>query len=295
MVTNRIGRRSFITASATIAGTVGAFGLTACGSGAQWTRLGVRFADGINAKTTFAADAGPQRFPFVLIANDGLPLIEDNPSFLEMTVTFDGTEIGTFSVPVRGAGQFTPYYPLEFTPPSPGRYVVTAADVEMSSELIVAARDEVSLPQIGDTLPAFKTPTFDDPAGVDPVCTRAEPCPFHTITLEDALTNGKPTVLLISTPEFCQTDVCGPSVEFLIDAASDRDDVNVIHQEVFADPRNPEPTPFPDVAPFLAELEMEFEPSLFVLDGSGTIIDARHYAVDRDEMSEALSIVTTSG
>jgi len=291
MVTNQIGRRTFITASATMAATLGSLGLTACGSGASWPRLGVRFADGINAKTTFVADAGPQRFPFVLIAGDGLPLIEDNPSFLEMMVEFEGSTVGTFTVPVRGAGQFTPYYPLEFTPPSPGRYVVTADTVEMSSEIIVATRDEVSLPQIGDTMPAFKTPTFEDPAGVDPVCTRAEPCPFHTISLDDALANGKPTVLLISTPEFCQTDVCGPSVEFLIDEASDLGDLNVIHQEVFADPRNPDPVPFPEVAPLLAELELEFEPSLFVLDRSGTIVDARHYAVDREEMSEALSAV----
>jgi hypothetical protein len=291
MVTNRIGRRTFIATSATVAGTISVLGLTACGGDAKWTRLGTRFADGINADTTFVANAGPQRFPFVLIANDGLPLVEGNPSFLEMTVTFDGTDVGTFNVPARGAGQFTPYYPLEFTPPSPGRYFVTVTDVEMSSEIIIATRDEVSLPQIGDTLPSFVTPTFDDPAGVDPVCTRAEPCPFHTITLEDALTNGKPTALLISTPEFCQTDVCGPSVEFLIDAAGERDDLNVIHQEVFADPRNPNPVPFPEVAPLLAELEMEFEPALFVLDGSGTIVDARHYAVDSYEMSDALSAV----
>ncbi|NNC80064.1 MAG: hypothetical protein HKN94_07930 [Acidimicrobiales bacterium] len=291
MVMDRMGRRSFIGGTATSAVAIGAFGLTACGAGSEWPRLGVRFADGINANTTFVADAGPQRFPFVLIADDGLPLIEDNPSFLEMTVTRDEVQVGTFTVPVRGAGQFTPYYPLVFDPPEPGRYVVSTADVEMTSEIIVETRAEVSLPQIGDTLPAFKTPTFDDPAGVDPVCTRSEPCPFHTISLADAHANQKGTVLLISTPEFCQTDVCGPVLEFLMEAGEDGglNDLNVIHQEVFADPRNPDPTPFPEVAPLLAELGMEFEPSLFVMNASGVIIDARHYAIDRDELHDALS------
>ena len=63
------------------------------------------------------------------------------------------------------------------------------------------------------------TPTFDDARGVDPICTRSpEPCPFHDRTLTDVVESGEPVALLISTPGFCQTAICGPVLELLMEA-----------------------------------------------------------------------------
>ena len=45
-----------------------------------------------------------------------------------------------------------------------------------------------------------------DPRGVDPICTREpEVCPFHDITLTEALAAGKPVVYYVGTPAFCST------------------------------------------------------------------------------------------
>ena len=287
MPTIRLDRRSFIAGSLTTAA------LVACGSsGPRPERLGVRFPDGIRTGfTTAAADAGPQRFPFVLIADDGLPVIEDAPESIEIELTSveSGELIGAETVERRGAGQFTPYYPLVFTPPQAGRYFATPDFGDTSVEFRVGERSEVGLFQVGESLPPFDTPTFNNERGVTPICTRSDPCPFHEITLTDAVTSGKPTALLISTPEFCQTDVCGPSVEFLIAAAEGRDDMNFIHAEVYADPRNPDQGSFPKLAPLLEAWELQFEPSLFVADERGVIVDARHFAFDQDEVSEAIA------
>lgn len=287
MALNRLDRRTFI------AGSLATSAFVACGSsGPRPERLGVRFPDGIGTTFTHAAaDAGPQRFPFVLIADDGLPVIEDAPETIEIELRQNDSIIGTETVERRGAGQFTPYYPLVFTPPAAGRYFATPDFGDTTIEFRVAERSEVTLFQVGEALPPFDTPTFNNERGVTPVCTRTEPCPFHEITLNDAVTSGRPTVLLIATPEFCQTDVCGPSVEFVISAAEGRDDVNFVHAEVYADPRNPDQGSFPLLAPLLEAWELQFEPSIFAADETGTIVDGRHFAFDQDEVNEVVALV----
>ena len=274
-------RRLLAGASATVA-------LSACGGGGlQPERLQARFPDGFRAPTHAVVDAGPQRFPFVIIANDQLPMIDDVPETLEMEITMDGALVETIVVSQHGVGQFTPYFPLVFTPPSAGRYVITPDFGGPVSELIVEERDAVNLFQVGDTLPAFDTPTFINSHGVDPICSRSVPCPFHEITLTEALANDKPTALLIATPAWCQTDVCGPVVDFLIDEASARDDLNVIHAEVY-ESGVAGGTGFPALAPLLVEWGITFEPSIFLANPDGEITDIRHFAFDRSEVATVI-------
>ncbi len=277
--------------------------LTACGGANPATiltgsgdlkpdRLGVRFPDGLRAPSVAVTGHGPQRFPFVLVATDGLPMTNEVPAQIEIEVLFGGETFSTETVAARGVGQFTPYYPLTFTPDEPGVYVARTEFSDFDVEFLVVERGETPLFQVGEPLPAFTTPTFDDAAGVNPVCTRSpEPCPFHDITLADAISNGKPTAMLIATPAFCQTDVCGPNLEWLIEVAAARTDINVIHAEVYADFERDNTSPIPSRAPMLEEWDIAFEPSLFVLNSSGTIVDARHFAFDRDEIAEALALI----
>jgi hypothetical protein len=93
---------------------------------------------------------------------------------------------------------------------------------------------KVPEPKIGDRAPASQTPTVSDHRGVDPICTRTPPCSMHQISLADALQDGKPTVLLFATPEFCVSRTCGPTtdiVESVSKQYSGRADF--IHVEVF--------------------------------------------------------------
>lgn len=275
-------------------GTAAAATLAACGSsGPSPDRLAVRFPDGFRAPSVAVTGHGAQRFPFVIVADDGLPLASNAPASIDIEVLFDGEVITTETVPAGGVGQFIPYYPLTFTPPAAGSYVARTEFSEFDVEFVVVERNDTPLWQVGETMPGFATPTFGDSAGVDPICTRVgEPCAFHELTLDEALSNGRPTALLVATPAFCQTDVCGPSLENLIGAASGRDDINIIHQEVFAnhasDVGNGD---FPDLAPLLVEWDVAFEPSLFVMDENATIVGARHFAFDSAETDELLSLI----
>lgn len=287
---HRIDRRSFLAGSAALVA------LGACGSaepqGLEPSRLGVRFPDGFQAPSVAVANSGPQRFPFVIIADDGLPMITNSPESIVIDVFRNGEIFTTETVAARGVGQFTPYYPLVFTPTEVGSYVARTDFSDLDVEFAVLDRSDTTLFQVGEALPPFDTPTFDDARGVDPICTRTEPCPFHELTLTDALTNGKPTALMISTPAFCQSDVCGPSLEFLIDAAGARLDINVIHAEVYEKySADVDGGGFPTVAPVIEALGLEFEPSLFAVDAAGIIVGAHHFAFDRDETIELLSLL----
>ena len=271
--------------------------LAACGGGDPSTtpdRLAPRFSDGFRAPAIAVTGHGIQRFPFIVVALDQLPMLTGSaPSSIDIEVLRNGETLTTQTVEARGLGQFTPFYPLEFEPPEAGSYVARTEFSELNSEFLVVEREDSAVFQVGEPLPAFDTPTFDDGRGVDPVCTRpGEPCPFHELTLTEALSNGRPTALLISTPEFCRTDVCGPSVELLIEHGAGRDDLNIIHQEVFANFQvDAEAGDEPGLAPLLEAWDVFFEPSMFVADADGIIQGAKHFTFDSSEVAELLDLI----
>ena len=220
-------------------------------------------------------------------------MVDDVPATIVIEVLHGGETLTTETVAVRGAGQFTPFYPLTFTPPEAGSYIARVDFSEVDVEFAVVERAETTLFQTGETIAPFDTPTVDDAHGVATVCTRSpEPCPFHDVTLAEAVSNEKPTALLIATPSHCQTDVCASNVEWLIELTEGRTDINIIHAEVYEDFEGDiADGGLPTRAPLLVEWDFAFEPSLFVLDAKGTIVDAKHFAFDRDEMSEMLGAI----
>jgi hypothetical protein len=123
-------------------------------------------------------------------------------------------------------------------------YLVVEGGPETGAAFQVMEPGSVAVPGPGDPMPPFDTPTFDDSRGVDPLCTREpEPCPFHEVTLTDALVAGKPVAYLVGTPAFCQTGTCAPALESMI-AVQDRfgDTFTWIHAEVYTDNTATTPT-----------------------------------------------------
>ncbi len=254
-----------------------------------WLQAG--FADGLRLPSTLVAGRR-ERAPFVFFGGDGLPAVNGVPDGVEMTVT--GPEGATEIIEVlrRDAGIPTPHYPLVFTPQTAGTHTI---DVEVSGEnqrveFVVAEPDTVGLVAPGDPMRRVETPTVDDARGYDPICTRFDPCPYHEISLPEALDSGRPTALMISTPGFCQTAICGPVLELLIELDPD---MNVIHGEVYTEPgRLGEVADFTElIGPIVSTFEMTFEPSFVVADADGIVRARLDYAFDRDEMSEALATV----
>ena len=94
----------------------------------------------------------------------------------------------------------------------------------------------------------------------------------------------KPVVLLVSTPAFCQTAICGPVLELLVDrseALTDR--ATVIHAEVYTDDTASETSSTVDA------LGLRYEPSLFVAAADGTVRRRLDYTFDAVELDDALA------
>ncbi len=288
-----VDRRTFLTAA--LAGTAGgALLLAGCGgddgsTGPAVSYLAITFPDGYRSAPTLVAGS-PQRLTFV--PRDEVDYMRETaPPTLALAVTFGDQVVAAATVDRHNDGLITPYYPLVATFAEPGEYEVSLPDYPdvPAVPFVVTTAEEVDIPQLGELLPVVDTPTVDNPQGVTPICTRAVPCPFHEHNLTDVINNGRPTVVLVATPGFCQTDICGPVVDLLIDAADGRDHIDFIHAEVYTDPSQFQSGAFPDVTAMVDALALPFEPALFVADADGVIIARLDTTFDRAELTDALA------
>jgi len=137
---------------------------------------------------------------------------------------------------------------------------------------------------VDESLPAIDTPTVSDHRGVEPYCTSLPVhCPFHEMTLADALATGKRIVFMVGTPAHCQTGVCAPVLDGLIEVANDFSDVIFIHADVYADETAT------TTAPVVDALNLTFEPVLWVTDSSGVITHRFEGVWHPDEVRDVLA------
>jgi len=226
------------------------------------------------------------------VLRDDIDIMRSNAlDRVTIEITRDGSRIGDVVSDRHSDGILTPYYPVEFVPPAPGRYEASLPEFPGVEPVmfLVHDRSEVAVPLIGDQMRPVDTPTLDNHRGVEPVCTRAIPCPFHELNLSDVLGNSRPTVMVIATPGFCQTDICGPVVDLLIDLAPDRPDVDFIHAEVYTDPGIFVTGRFPDTTPAVDVNELPFEPIIYLADTADTIVASLSTTWDRSELAIALT------
>jgi hypothetical protein len=235
----------------------------------------------------------PARLTFTLADAEGVPRREV-PSEATFTIGIDDGDGGIRQlgepvvVPARGEGIPIPYYPVRFTPEVEGVHAVgvTVEGRALAASFLVPAATAV--PGAGDPLPATPTATVAEPGGVEPLCTRPDPCPFHAVSLPDALAADGPTVLVVSTPAFCQTGLCGPTLDLAVDLGLDP--ARVVHAEVYADAA--EVGVFDAAAvPLVDDLALTYEPALFVADADGRVVDRLDNVWDRSELVEALATV----
>lgn len=126
----------------------------------------------------------------------------------------------------------------------------------------------------GEPVPALRTPTLAD-VGQDlgRLSSASEPNPaFYQQSLHQAISSGKPTLLLFATPAFCQTRFCGPAYETTSALQAEYgDQLNFLHVEVFLGLPNPEESGF-KLAPSVEVFGLESEPWVFFIDEQGTIL-----------------------
>lgn len=280
-----------------LVGIAGMAVLAACGDDdTDATGVSAGEEDGYSLLQFFApagalAAEQPVRIPFGLGTLDGAFRAEV-PDTLEVAlVDPDGVELTRQSLPSLGDGLPRRYYAFEATLPE-GIYTLVAEFDGTSAELPVQIHpaDTVLLVQPGDPMRPVDTPTTDDARGVDPICTRTPTCEFHQQTLTDALETGNPVAFMISTPTFCQTAVCGPVLDIMIQLSADYPDVEFVHAEVFENPGDGV-TADTSLTDAVTTYGMEFEPSIIVADRDGTVVRRLDFIFAEEEMRSALDQV----
>ena len=319
-----VTRRVLLLGAAGLAGTAV---LAACGSkgstrASTGTNVGLTPMDNASSLIPlFAADAAykyvvsgtPQRLAFGVNDTDDAPLLAV-PASLDFQLSRDGVAIGGPTA-VLGHSDGVPigFYPYQATFDSPGSYQVqvTLDGTPRTVAFDVVAAADSPLVQPGAAMVPVETPTVADHHGVEPICTRPSgTCPFHTMTLTQALASGRPTLLLVSTPKFCQIGVCGPVLELVTEVAPKYPGVQVIHAEVYTNaeavlaktnstatgsgqPAAPaQAVDSATLAPVVDAYGLSYEPALFVSDASGHVVERLDNIFDRAEIAAAFARVS---
>lgn len=145
---------------------------------------------------------------------------------------------------------------------------------------------------VGERAPASRSKTLSD-APIGTITSDPQPDDrLYRVTVAEAVTSGRPTVVVFATPAFCTSRTCGPTLETAKGLVDDYPSVNWIHVEVYENLDAPS-TAALVVADPVIEWGLPNEPWVFVVDASGVVADRFEGVVDRTELGDALARVAT--
>jgi hypothetical protein len=139
---------------------------------------------------------------------------------------------------------------------------------------------------VGDPAPKSRTPSAGQVKDLHTITSSSQPDPrLYQMSIAEAVTSGKPSLILFATPGFCQTQVCGPGVEVLqrlVDTYGDR--VNAVHVEVYR-------YPFEQLQQVgaMKEWGLRTEPWLFLVDREGRVVDRYEGGITVAEVEPAVA------
>jgi hypothetical protein len=156
-------------------------------------------------------------------------------------------------------------------------------------------QDAPRSPAIGAAAPQSVQLTVDDVEDITEIDTSTPPNPeMHDMTIADAVTSGKPTVIVFATPAFCTSQICGPTKE-VVDVLYPeyKDKINFVHVEPYDVERARSGDcmqGFSDcVLPFITdEWGLTTEPWVFTVDAQGNIAGKFEGVVGQTELEEHL-------
>ena len=250
-------------------------------------------ADGMAAGPSLAMASSvfttpsPTRMAFGMIGADGTPVY--GPTAIYVAPTPGDPAIGPFVAPAdvlltdpryrskqaaTTQDPFVAVYGADVKFPKKGKYAVLATTKKPDGTLTgatgqvdVSTEGADPIPRVGDKAPKVHTETLESAGGdITKIDTRDPPSDMHKVDFADVV-GKKPVALLFSTPQLCQSRVCGPVTDMELQMQSKYGDkMDFIHQEVWQDNDINKGLRKP-----LQEFNLPTEPWLFVVDKNGKI------------------------
>jgi hypothetical protein len=295
-VDSRPTRRTFLLAAAAAAGVTACSkhtGVITVPSGSNAAQLNLLLTsgatDGASAQALSTFEAGvDQRVAFVLAGASGF--LAPAPGSVTLKVGPDDKHWGPalpLEVHADTGAQASTYGATTYRFEKPGTYWLRASyqGLTADSPVVVIDPKTAMIPMAGQKLIRTATPTDADHGVVNPICTRTQECPFHSVSLDAAMTMNRPIALIFATPALCQTATCGPVLDTVVAAApAFAGKITFVHSEIFVSlSRNVANTPA------VLAYHLQSEPLMFLADATGSITERIDGLFGKAEVTAALS------
>ncbi len=273
-----------------------AVGLAACSTQAEAPR-----PDYLAAVLSQDLSVGPQRLTFLVLDPEReqmqVPEAEVTTYFLGGDRDAEGerreTAMALFrSWPVGDTGLYSARF--DFADAGIWRVEVNITLPEQAPRTVTGffrVSERSFTPVIGSDAPRSDTKTVSDVASLQEITSSPDPDPaLYQVSVAEAVTSGKATVIAFSTPAFCSTATCGPQLQVVRELqGSYGERVNFIHVEIYDNPHEIKGNlQNATRAEAVYEWGLPNEPWTFVVDGDGKVADKFEAYTTREELEESL-------
>ena len=151
-----------------------------------------------------------------------------------------------------------------------------------------------SSPSIGAAVPLSNNKTLGDGYELSELTTSSIPDPeLYELTINQAVSTGKPTLIVFASPAFCTSGTCGPQVKIISETKNNfRGLVNFIHVEVYDNPDKIDgDLSKAEISPLMQEWGLFTEPCTFLIDSNGFVHSKFEGFVTTVELEESLDLI----
>ena len=236
--------------------------------------------------TSVLTDGDDNRLTFGVIGQDGAPIY--GPTAVYIAPTPAEPAQGPFLAPAdvlltqdrykskQAATETDPfaavYAATDLKFDKAGKWAVLVATrdggrlVGAPTQIEVKTKRADTIPDIGEKAPRTDTDTLESVKGDRALLDTRDPASDMHENFADVI-GKKPVALLFSTPQLCESRVCGPVTDMALQMrASYGDEMAFIHQEVFVNNKREQ-----GLRPPLQAFNLQSEPWLFVMDKDGKV------------------------
>lgn len=252
---------------------------------------------GVKAYPVFASSeivVGENRFLVGILNEDDAPIgskeIEVSLEFYEMATSESDPVFSAETEFLETVPGERGLYLALVTFPRAGKWgaevKITGEGLDESVKAGFTVRKSGTTPAVGSPAPRSNTPTAESSKEISKISTDNDPDPrFYELSVKEAVTSGRPSVIVFATPKFCTSQVCAPTLDNVKSISGDFPKVNFLHVEVYSNLDDPSDL---EVVPSVKEWGLPNEPWVFVVDGNGKIAAKYEGTVTADELAALL-------